>query len=381
MIATLNQPIDGKLGDLIEGKLSQDPRTGYNRLYFLVAYAKWSGVGRLKPFFSKFREAGGDIRGVVGVDQKNTSVQALEGLVDNCNELFVFHHEGFSRTYHPKLYLFEAPTRNAWASIGSSNLTAGGLYENYEINAAYAMDLAMSQDNTRLDQLLSIFNTYADPSDGRCKKVTREFIQEMYDAGYIVDEEQARQTLVREKRAQLGSRRKLFATGPPPKSRVRMLPRRSASRTTTAPVPGTNGGFWKKLSRNDVSLTSSPGQIVVPIGFKDSFPPMDEPMVMDSGAEQSETSLNVVLERANGERLRIDNARAIYYVPAPHHARRNSELRFTFLDRAVLEMLEEDDVLLFERVSEPSVHFVIRHIRVGSPEYANFEGRRRYRSL
>lgn len=269
MIATLNQPVDGKLGDLIEGKLSQDVKTGYEKFYFLVAYAKWSGVGRLKPFFSKYLAAGGEIKGVVGVDQKNTSVQALEGLVDSCDELFVFHHEGFSRTYHPKLYLFETPTQSAWTSIGSSNFTAGGLYENYEINAIQDLNLTEPQENTKLAELISVFNTYADPSDGRCKKVTPEFIQEMHEAGYIVEEEQARRTLVAEKRAQLSNRKKLFASGPQPKSRIRILSTGSVSRTTPTRAVGADGGFWKKLSNNDVSLTSSPGQIVIPIRLKD----------------------------------------------------------------------------------------------------------------
>lgn len=108
---------------------------------------------------------------------------------------------------------------------------------------------------------------------------------------------------------------------------------------------------------------------------------MDEPQVTESGAEQSETPLNVILEKADGQQLRIDNARAIYYVPAPHHARKNSELRFTFLDRGVLEMLEKDDVLEFQRVTEPSIYFAIRHIKVSSAEYANFEGKERFKSL
>lgn len=56
----------------------------------MVAYAKTSGVNRLLPYMRQFKENGGTIKAVVGIDQGNTSYEALISLLSVCNELYIY---------------------------------------------------------------------------------------------------------------------------------------------------------------------------------------------------------------------------------------------------------------------------------------------------
>ena len=47
-----------------------------------------------------FKENGGTIKAVVGIDQGNTSYEALISLLSVCNELYIYHSEDFMRTFY-----------------------------------------------------------------------------------------------------------------------------------------------------------------------------------------------------------------------------------------------------------------------------------------
>lgn len=369
MFRVLNQPQDGAIGYILEETLANNAND-FKNFYFLVAYAKRSGVGRLSPFLKKFRDSGGKITAVVGIDQKQTSFEALEELLLVSDDLFIFHNEIFSRTFHPKFYLFESPSNHAWISIGSSNLTGGGLYGNYEINSLHSFDLATDESKAKFNSFMNTFNSYSNLANSCCKKVDLKFIQELLDEGYIFKEEQLRKNLVSQKRAEAKLPKKtLFGkeSFPEPPSKVFTL--KSYKGKGIRKIKSRNTGFWKKLSKFDVSTTSAPGQIIIPKGFIDSFPPMDEPSITSSGGEQSDIFLNVIFEDKNGKKFKVDNVRAIYYVPAPDHPRPNSELRFTFRNREIFEMLSERDILEFKRSEEPTVWFVVRQIDPSDSDY------------
>lgn len=53
----LNQPFNGQLGDILTDKMQQP----YNRFVFFSAFAKNSGVLRLKPAMEQFKANGGRI--------------------------------------------------------------------------------------------------------------------------------------------------------------------------------------------------------------------------------------------------------------------------------------------------------------------------------
>ena len=53
-----------------------------------VAYAKSSGVDLLTAALQTFRSAGGHLRVLAGIDQKNTTAEALYKLTKLCDELY-----------------------------------------------------------------------------------------------------------------------------------------------------------------------------------------------------------------------------------------------------------------------------------------------------
>ena len=97
----MNQPLTGQLGNrLIELLESQD----YQVLNIVVAFAKNSGVLRIKDSLEKFRDRGGVVNVYVGIDMSGTSYEALTALLLHTNSLNVIHAEK-SQTFHAKIFL------------------------------------------------------------------------------------------------------------------------------------------------------------------------------------------------------------------------------------------------------------------------------------
>lgn len=79
----VNQPFKQSLGFRLIEKIQSGH---FSVFHFMVAYAKTSGVNRLLPYMRQFKENGGTIKAVVGIDQGNTSYEALISLLSVCNE-------------------------------------------------------------------------------------------------------------------------------------------------------------------------------------------------------------------------------------------------------------------------------------------------------
>src|SRR3546814_552628 len=70
-----------------------------------VAFAKNSGVLRVKNALENFRKSGGIVNVYVGVDLGGTSYEALTALLLYTDTLNVVHSEK-GQTFHPKIYHF-----------------------------------------------------------------------------------------------------------------------------------------------------------------------------------------------------------------------------------------------------------------------------------
>lgn len=123
----INQPVNGQLGDRLIDLLNS---SDYHTLDLIVAFAKSSGVLRMKTAFEEFRSKGGKVNAFVGVDLGGTSYEALTALLRCTDSLQIVHSEN-GQTFHPKLYFFSGKTQGLLA-IGSHNLTGGGLWTNFE---------------------------------------------------------------------------------------------------------------------------------------------------------------------------------------------------------------------------------------------------------
>lgn len=154
----LNQPYEGNLGDLLINNLTVN--RGYTSFTMFSAYAKSSGVSRLKPSLLTFKSNGGFIKAFIGIDQKNTSYEALEELYSICDELYVVHSENLSHTFHHKIYAFYS-NYNAFVAIGSNNLTSGGLWTNYETSMLFNYDFNNIYHVGEFGKILTLSDTYS----------------------------------------------------------------------------------------------------------------------------------------------------------------------------------------------------------------------------
>lgn len=187
----VNQPHDEQLGlQLIRAIESNQ----FSKLTMMVAYAKLSGVYRISPYLEKFRKNGGSIRCVVGIDQQNTTYDALSQLLNLADEVYIFHSESVFQTFHVKCYWLSGENI-CWYAIGSNNLTAGGLFSNYELSTSTTLtDQEAQKENRTLSKIYSI---YTDAESVCSHKLDESFLEELISGGYVVQEIQQRKALAK----------------------------------------------------------------------------------------------------------------------------------------------------------------------------------------
>ena len=190
----LNQPHSLQLGDKLNQLLEENKKHGFETFFIVVAYVKRTGVAHLKGSLEKFRATGGKVKAVVGIDQRNTSVQGLRLLQSLCDDIWVYHNECLGYTFHPKIYAFEKAGDKATVFVGSSNLTEGGLYTNCETNSSSEYDLKDSEQAKAYSEFRAMFDDYCRPSN-LSKQLTPELIETLNDNGYLSDERKVQKIL------------------------------------------------------------------------------------------------------------------------------------------------------------------------------------------
>ena len=127
-----------ELGGLLNAEL-----TTAIRLDIAVAFLKQSGFVGVKDQIKGMLARGCAIRIVVGTDFWLTEPEPLDWLIresqesSNC-QLYLVNQQPAS-TFHPKVFLLEQE-QGVTVIVGSSNLTNGGLTENWEGNLVLHLD-------------------------------------------------------------------------------------------------------------------------------------------------------------------------------------------------------------------------------------------------
>lgn len=207
----MNQPFTGQLGNrLIE--LLDGP--DYHTLNIAVAFAKNSGVLRIKDALERFRNRGGKVNAYVGVDLGGTSYEALTALLLHTNSLNVVHSEK-GQTFHSKIYQFLGKDKDLIV-VGSHNLTGGGLWTNFESSVLIPVDRLSVNGMLLLSGLDDYFGKLTSLKDSLMSIGAQNDIDKLLQNGYIFKEvaEQVR----RSKAAKhTGSSERLFGNGAPVK--------------------------------------------------------------------------------------------------------------------------------------------------------------------
>jgi HKD family nuclease len=152
----------------------------------ISAFASQAGVNGLSKHIAAAKKHLNIITIVTGVDQKGTSKEALEALLNLKINAFVFYQPSFT-IFHPKIYLFEGKDKSELI-IGSSNLTSQGLFTNVEASLLVSIDNSVEADKKIIDQLKDYFKGIFDFTDPNLKKLSKTIISDLVRAKVVPTE-------------------------------------------------------------------------------------------------------------------------------------------------------------------------------------------------
>lgn len=193
------QPSNAKMGEIIKDLLSsQNPF--YNKIWFVSAFANAHAIERLTESILVAKNRGAQISIIVGLDVKSTSAEALQNInLLEVNSKLV-HNARRGHTFHPKIYLFEATGSKAELFIGSSNLTDGGLYTNYE--ASSQMTFIFPQDNEEYSEFLASLDNFLNPQGVTARILNNDLIDILVRRGEVPTEREIQENQRRTARTQ-----------------------------------------------------------------------------------------------------------------------------------------------------------------------------------
>lgn len=125
-------------------------------LTVVTAWAKRSGLALIRDDLAVVRAGGGSVSMIVGISEGGASRQGLELALDVSDTVDVFHDPS-GRTFHPKVYLSRGES-SSHLFVGSNNMTAGGVFRNYEAGLAVVAatdDVLIAQVENWIEQLHS----------------------------------------------------------------------------------------------------------------------------------------------------------------------------------------------------------------------------------
>ncbi len=157
ILSNLNYPI-GKV-------ITEGLRNSLNT-HIAVAFLKYSGVEVIQDALIDSLEKGAEFEIIVGLDFKTTDSKSIRFLLDLNKtykklKFYCYGDKENNKTdivFHPKIYMFDNGKEKT-SIIGSTNLTRGGLENNFEVNTIFT-----EKKPLYYTQLNAIYNSikYAD---------------------------------------------------------------------------------------------------------------------------------------------------------------------------------------------------------------------------
>jgi len=187
-IEFLTQP-DIQLGSVLLENMETAP---YPRQTILVsAFSNLQTILRFKTPTLAIRDAGLQVKFVLGIDLDGTSAEVLREIASWNIPVIIIKHRRSGHTFHPKLFLFEWNNK-AEIIIGSNNITEGGLFSNYESSVRVFYDLPADQEiyNTAQGEL----RRFLDPHNNTAYPLTGELLDRLVARGELATEVESRRT-------------------------------------------------------------------------------------------------------------------------------------------------------------------------------------------
>lgn len=152
----------------------------FDCFYGFVAYAASTGLDKILSSLETAKKTFTRLTFYIGVDNKGTSKEALELLLQKEIETYIFHRDEEYITYHPKLFLFEGD-KFTRVIIGSSNLTSSGFKTNVEASIQLDFKTKTDKQGVKLvNQIKEQYKELIDFSDPHIYKLTSELIEVLH---------------------------------------------------------------------------------------------------------------------------------------------------------------------------------------------------------
>ncbi|MEN0049576.1 MAG: phospholipase D family protein [Bacteroidota bacterium] len=152
----------------------------------ISAFISQAGITGLSRYISKAKKHLNAITIITGVDQKGTSKEALEALLELDINAYVFYQPSIT-IFHPKIYLFEGEKKSVLI-IGSSNLTAQGLFSNIE--ASLLLQIEDDKDQEIIAQLKEYYKGLFDLTEPNLKELSKKLIKGLVKAKVVPTEKE-----------------------------------------------------------------------------------------------------------------------------------------------------------------------------------------------
>jgi HKD family nuclease len=244
------------LGRYLKSQLSKmKPENSLFR--FAAAYAQESYEQLVGNALRNFVKKGGDVEAIIGVDSRGTSAKALKELLKICgpSNVFVYHNPA-NGTFHPKFYIL-SDDKSASIIVGSSNLTLGGIANNFEVNMAIELDLGSEEEASTLNSFIKLFEDIKGSPSSRL--LDADLLEKLIGTGAL----RGRASALPESTISSASRNRLREYfGLTPQEGVRVRPRRIRRRAR----------FVMSLMENDVSGERGEPYFLVPIKARNQNP-------------------------------------------------------------------------------------------------------------
>ena len=157
----------------------------FTQITIFVAFLRKPGLDYLAPFIKQARKENRNVTFYVGIDERVTSKEALELLLELDTETYIYYSDSY--IYHPKIYLFEGD-RNRIIT-GSSNLTKSGLF--YNVESSILLDFTNSDTSGLkiINQLKEFYSSFFDFSDPNLELLTSEYLDKLVLEDKVSSEE------------------------------------------------------------------------------------------------------------------------------------------------------------------------------------------------
>ncbi len=159
---------------------------GFQTFTGISAFASEAGIIGLSEHIEIAKKNFKTLNLIVGIDQEGTSKEALQEINNLKINSYIFYQEE-PPIFHPKIYLFEG-VKETKLIIGSSNLTARGLFGNVESSLLVEFSSSDKEGEKLLSELKEYYKGLFNFDDPNLFKITPKVIEDFIAKGIVPNE-------------------------------------------------------------------------------------------------------------------------------------------------------------------------------------------------